>query len=492
MKKILLLVILAGSNLMGFAQAEFDVLRIAQTDILGTARFTAMGGAFGALGGDMSAISINPAGIGIYRASELSFSPAFQNSVAVSNLNNYPSNSTKNNMLINGFGYVGTFRTFNDTEISNFNFALTYNKVADFNQNTWVRGLNNTSSLLDRMVMLENDVFGVGHSPYYDFASGVGVLGLNTEQTAYVNPLLAGETTNSDLDLKESGGIHAWNVSMGMNFNHNFYLGVGLGLQNITYERNSSYMEEYEEGGSIDLRNTLLTTGTGLDFKVGLIYKLKPELRIGLAVNSGSYYTLTDVFQSSMASFDFVNPNPKVIGDVDFVDYVVKTPSKWTTSVAYLFGTQGLISLDAEFINYQKMSLRNSNGFVIDEIENFIDIDFRNTVNLRAGGEYRITERLSGRGGIAWNPSPLVADLEYEDIVTPNTRPEYSMLRDTWTASMGFGYRTSTFFVDLAVQDKLSYEHVFPYYYASTTTTNDYSRLTRDKVSMVMTCGLRF
>ena len=54
------------------AQNELDALRYSNTGTGGTARSYAMANAFGALGADLSAFHINPAGLGLYRKSEVS------------------------------------------------------------------------------------------------------------------------------------------------------------------------------------------------------------------------------------------------------------------------------------------------------------------------------------------------------------------------------------------------------------------------------------
>ena len=53
------------------AQSAVDEYSLSQTETRGTARFMAMGGAFTALGGDLSTLTQNPAGIGVYRRSEI-------------------------------------------------------------------------------------------------------------------------------------------------------------------------------------------------------------------------------------------------------------------------------------------------------------------------------------------------------------------------------------------------------------------------------------
>ncbi|MFA7042902.1 MAG: hypothetical protein WC186_00990, partial [Bacteroidales bacterium] len=128
MKKYFLLTSLLVVNTMVFAQGEFDVLKYSLTDITGSARYVAMSGAFGALGGDMSAISMNPAGVSVYRSSEFTITPSLCTTSTKSHFD-LSSSDSKEKMLINNFGYVGSFRTYDESAISNFNFGISYNRV---------------------------------------------------------------------------------------------------------------------------------------------------------------------------------------------------------------------------------------------------------------------------------------------------------------------------------------------------------------------------
>jgi hypothetical protein len=74
-KRILVIAIAISTTLN--AQNEVDALRYSTQDNLGTARYSAMGDAFGSLGGEFSALSLNPAGIGMYQFSEFTFTPTF-------------------------------------------------------------------------------------------------------------------------------------------------------------------------------------------------------------------------------------------------------------------------------------------------------------------------------------------------------------------------------------------------------------------------------
>ena len=76
MKKALIITLIATTFTLS-AQNEIDALRYSQQDVFGNARFAGMSGAFGALGGEFSSLSYNPAGIGMYQFNEFTFTPSF-------------------------------------------------------------------------------------------------------------------------------------------------------------------------------------------------------------------------------------------------------------------------------------------------------------------------------------------------------------------------------------------------------------------------------
>lgn len=509
MKKYILLAFLSTSGLMAFAQAEFDVLRLSQTDISGTARYVSMSGAFGALGGDMSAISLNPAGIGVYRSSEFSLSPSFQSDITKSDLNGSAGNASKNNVLMNGFGYVGSFRTYDESAISNFNFAITYNRVADFNQNTNVMGVNRQASLLDRICAVENTMWNDDgthpyHTDFYNYVNRTNVIEQNIDglgKNRYDPRLSNGELVNiSNMQLQESGGINSWNFTLGANYNHSLYVGIGVGIQSIIYDRKSLYSEDYQFGGGTELRNALSTTGAGIDFKAGVIFRPVPELRLGLSYRTGTYYALTDVFNASMASWGFrdpitndvYNPDPTYEGSENYVDYRLKTPWQLTLSAAYQFENKGLLSVDFDYVDSRSMTLKNGSGFEMTDINYYIVNDFQKSYNVRVGGEMRLTDNFSARMGAAYYMTPLIKNLETLDILTAYTRPDYTMVKSILYGSLGVGYHSGAFFTDVALQERLSNENFFNFFDNYSTTDKRYATLTRDKVNLVVTAGLKF
>jgi hypothetical protein len=510
MKKYILLAILSACGLSVFAQAEFDALRLSQTDIIGTARYVSMSGAFGALGGDMSAIGVNPAGIGVYRSSEFSFSPAVTQDNSTANLDGNKANASYMKPLMNGFGYVGSFRTYDESAISNFNFGITYNRIADFNRNTNVDGVDRATSLLDRICAVENTMWNDNgthpyHTSFYDYVNGVHVV----EQ--YVNTTLGknqyrprldnGELISlSKMKMQETGGINSWNFTLGANYNHTLYVGMGIGIQTILYEKSTLYSEEYQLGGGTELRNAMTSSGSGVDFKAGVIYRPVPELRLGVSYRSGTYYTLTDTYKGSMASWGFrdpitnalYNPDPTVIGTEQVNDYLLKTPWQLTLSAAYQFGSKGLLSVDFDWIDSRNTNLKYGDGFEMEDINYYMQNDFKMSYNLRVGGEIRLTDNFSARLGGAYYMAPLVSNVETFDIATAYTSPEYSVIKSTLYGSMGAGYRSGAFFTDLALQERISNENFYNFCDMSDITQTKYAVLTHNKLNLVLTAGFKF
>ena len=78
MKRIFLTISALAISFATFAQSAYDALNLSQTNpVLGTARYSAMAGAMGALGGNVSTMKDNPAGLGIYRSFDITFTPSF-------------------------------------------------------------------------------------------------------------------------------------------------------------------------------------------------------------------------------------------------------------------------------------------------------------------------------------------------------------------------------------------------------------------------------
>ena len=506
MKKYILLSGLLVTGTMAFAQAEFDALKYSLTDISGTARYVSMSGAFGALGGDMSTLGMNPAGIAVFRSSELSITPSMSSTSSQSIFNGYESGGNKLNLLIDNFGYVGSFRTYDESEISNFNFGIAYNKVKDFNRDFSVKGENRTSSLLDRIVADQNDKGGTEAAlkNLASYAYEAYLINTNATTNKYESLLGVGDLVNNSMYMMESGGVNEWNLSLGANYGHVVYVGMSLGIQSINYELNSNYKEDSEGTAQNDpigfeLKNVLTTQGSGVNVKLGVIVRPVPDLRLGFAFHSSTYYLMTDVFNASISSYGMeldgepLTPYYKEPEDGS-ADYQFKTPSRLLYSVAYQVGQKGFLSLDWDVVDYREINLKDADGFPYDDTNSYIYQDFRVASNLRLGGEYRLSDNISLRGGAAWYQSPVKATVEQNNfmIVTAGTTPQYGIEKDTYYLSCGLGYRTGGFFMDAALQRQFHNENFYNFYDDTANADPKYADLKTTKTNLVLTAGFKF
>lgn len=144
MNKKLTLVALSLLVSMGMgAQTIYDVTKMTEKDLNGTARFVGMGGAMGALGGDMSTIATNPAGIGIYRSNDVTASFGFSSTGTESTYGGNTFNSNKNRWQLNNAGFVLSNKIGNETTLRYVNFGFSYNRSKSFNKTTSMEGLLN-------------------------------------------------------------------------------------------------------------------------------------------------------------------------------------------------------------------------------------------------------------------------------------------------------------------------------------------------------------
>ncbi|NLT03582.1 MAG: hypothetical protein GXY09_06955 [Bacteroidales bacterium] len=505
MRKQLITSMLCALSLLASAQGEYDALKYSQGDLLGTARYMGMAGAFGALGGDMSAIHQNPAGIGIYRSSELSLTPVFSMSGVKSVYDGTSANNDKMSVQLNSFGYVGSFRPSNNSNVSNINFAITYNRIKDYNRVVGLRSFNKPTSMLDMIASSSGKI-----NP--DNLNGLSYLSwetflINRETDGYYSPaLIQGETVDPTMYMKEEGGIGELDLTLGANWAHFMYLGLGVGFQSIDYSMASSYEEStpgitgVTDPMSFELRNALSTTGSGVNVKIGAIIKPFSFLRFGFALHSPTYYTLTDAFGTDMTSWG--------VSDQSYEDserfteetasYELTVPGKITYSMAYLFGKKGLLSFDCDVLDYREMALKDVNGLPYDSENTSINNHMQTVYNLRFGGEYRVTDNLSLRAGTAWYGSAYKDNMTAANpaIETAGTVTQYAFDKGSRYYTGGFGYRSGSFFMDFAVTNQQQKENIFPYYdqpiNGENRTDNRYASVTTNRMNVVLSTGFRF
>jgi len=474
MKRHIFLLIALFISVYSFGQGEMDAYRISRNDLSGTARGQAMGGAFGALGGDVTGVLINPAGIGIYRSSEILFNAAltFDRTAALF----YGTEETKGNtrFTCDNFGYVGTFPLETKSGDYSINFGFNYNLLKNFDRKYRVSGRGMGSSLTDYMSEV---TWGTPHSWWgFDnfedqfYANGrphwLGILGWNAwlidphpdYSDGYISLLNDGERVDPKFEIHESGSIDAYDFTLGANLNNKLYLGATIVYTDIEYDSHVFYGENFENGGGFDLNNGYSTQGSGIQLKVGVIGKPTDALRLGVSYHSPTWYNLTDFFQGTLNPYDITDNDESMSTPNRGASYRYnfRTPDVWTISAAYVLGQAAIISLDYEYKNYGNMrfSRQHINDYDFINENDYIQEDFKGSSTIRVGGEIRFSPQLSGRLGTAWMQHPYDAGFKNgeREVMMPGTIPSYTLDGNTFYLTGGIGYRfTPQFYMDLAL-----------------------------------------
>ncbi len=451
------------------AQNMNDALRFSQAFHGGTARSMSMGGAFSALGADMSAMSFNPAGIALYRSSEVTVTPCFYTDKSEATFLQ-PGRLTSDNEYdfnLSNIGLVSPILSGSDAGWVSINFGVAYNKRNNFNQNMIIDGTNNSNSLADYFMYNAN---GVDINSLSDVAEGIAydayvIDRYDTISNLYGNPYNA---YGNNIDnptygqrqrkiINTSGGIGEYAFSIAANYAHQLYIGCTFGIQDLNYEMHSTFMEDDENDvindfKSFEFSESQKATGSGFNFKVGAIYRPLDWVRIGAAVHTPTFWDIDREYSSEITSNFAVADNDGATSytaqsDIWDFDYEVTSPMRAMLGAAFVIQKMAIISFDYEFVDYGAMRMR-SDGYDFYEDNTAIPESYAAANNIRAGLEYRLGN-VSLRGGYAYYGSPYKST----DDIEPATRQ---------SISGGFGVANQNFYLDLAyVYNIYSHTHLF-------------------------------
>ncbi len=508
MKK-LALTIVATIGLMSvtFGQYVDQALIFSQQNFGSTARSKGMGNAIGAIGGDFSSLSINPAGIGIYLKSELSTTlDVLGVSNTKSTYQGQSADSRNNNFSFRNFGYVFANPVQDGgSGLVSFNFGIGFNKLNNFNQSISVGKTGSPHSRMDVFAQNTNGILSSNlfdqNNPYQNsnipwssklawenYLINVSNPNLDGIGDSYQSFLYTNELVNQTMTVNKEGFLNEYVFSFGANFNHKLYLGATIGLQDLYYNESSTYSED-GGFGYFDYVNSAKTRGYGYNLKLGIIYKPVPELRLGAAIHTPTFFDFKETYSSSMSS-NLVNVSVDANGshkaETPLGDYGYKmdTPTRLIGSIAYQFGNQGMLSIDFENVDYSKMQYRSGrDGYTFSSENSTISTIYRNATNLRFGGEFKPTDVVSLRAGyeLFGNPyqSTVVDAGTGLPVVQPNNKFSYN------TISAGIGYRIDNVSFDLSYS--LGRKTDFNYLY----TNNDPVKYQRNLNEIVFTMYIK-
>ncbi|MBP9703900.1 MAG: hypothetical protein KBD79_04050 [Chitinophagales bacterium] len=483
------------------AQSDEDALRYSTLDFGGTARSWGSANAYGAVGGDFSTLSMNPAGLGIYRSSELFFGMglAFINNRSEM-YDNYQDRD-RDNFHVSGAGmvltnmYKGRENSTNNWVSTNFGFG--YNRLANYNSEINYSGFNNANSLLDDYVSQLNANGGTTPSNVYNSAPfGAGLAWetymLNpypSDTTQYSSVIQDGNVQQSKY-IQTSGGYDEMVLSFAGNYGNKLYIGATMGMPIVNYNYSSIYSEAdvnnvHDDFNSFDLVNNTDAHGFGINGKFGFIYRISNYVRIGGAVHTPTYIDMHERYYSSMnsqldmtGSYYYESPYGEYL-------YGLTTPWRLFGSAAVTIQKYGFLSFDYEFVDYGEAHYnfnRIGSGSDINyenNLNNTINGKYTGAHNFRFGAEASI-DIFRLRGGYAIQATPFNSG-----VATGNA--DYA--KNTFTA--GFGIKERSYFVDFAYVNSSSTEYDQEYY-SDVNGGNSGATIDKRFSNFLMSFGFRF
>lgn len=419
------------------AQNINDVLRISTENIQGTARYQGLSGAFGALGGDLSALNNNPAGSAVFNNGQLTFTASNFN---VNNQSSYYGQYNETSLNSFRFNQGGGAFVFNNhssaSDWKRFTMAFNYDMTQNYDDAMYFsgpsdQGIDNYFWNYATGVPFGNILMQRGENIEDAYLDIGNVYGYGTQQAflgyygGIIDPLDGSNENGTDyisnakytqLNQTYSQSTSGQNNRMTSNFASQYkdflFMGASLNFNFMNFNRYSTLQERgfapNSEISYTTFDNFLHTHGFGFSFSLGAIAKVNEFFRVGLSYASPTWYDLYDEtsqkINSNLADSDIEYINFDVANVYN--SYTIKTPGIVTGSMAVIFGRNGLLSLDYQFQDMSNAELRPGNDPSFASENQYISNQLGGVSSIRVGGEFRLIQVLSLRGGYRYEQSP--------------------------------------------------------------------------------------
>lgn len=451
-------------------QGVDDAILNAQVQYEGTARSMAMGNAIGAVGGDVTAMCINPAGLGLYRSQEFTFSVAPQYQFCLTDYYGNDSFAHKYRTTIPNMGMVITAESSNYKPLRYFQIGIGLTRTNDFNYRQQTKGLNPSSSMVDSYIQTASDIdqllepntnpgnYFKEHYPYDlgpawetylidRFVDSLGNLFFNS-------PVPQGDVWQTD-NVRSKGRSEEWTIALAANYFDKVFIGASMGLDHLKRISTRTYQETPNDPNynfyDWELQQELGDTAWGINLKTGIIIFPTSWLRVGLAWHSRTFYTIGEAWSTEIQT-----TLKGVHGEQDYHRYLSPTldwsysfytPNTFIGSMAFFIGQRGMISTDVEYMNY------GASKFKYDEEDQYFKEILKPTCNFRLGTEWRLRQYFL-RGGLAYYGSPYGLSKNYGSVKKLGLGIGYAVNEETtWDFAYELtqsttGYTPYQFYVD--------------------------------------------
>lgn len=432
MKKIFLFVM--GICAFAWAKAQLSPdypLYFSQYGINGTANYISRAGAIGAVGGDIMSSHYNPAGLGLYKKSEISFSSGINFNFNDSDIEGISANDNRTSFNYGNFGMVGTIKT-GSKGLKYMQFSFGVNKLRNFSNRMKMVRENVPSSFVNDVVM---DAIVDNNDAENDFIRA-GVVDLDSN--GIISSIYESGTFGQIKSIKETGYLTEMSFSFSGNVDDRVYFGATLGIPLGYYKSTSMFAETRfdaagNDNGYYTYNEVQELSVTGVNLKLGAIFKPLDFLRIGAAIHTPTYYYVQDDYCSEVAY------NRRSGSVAPTFEYDIQTPFRFLGNIALVFGNNksaigGTISADYEYADYSSMKYRMDDDIMYETtINQQIENLYRAAHTFRLGGELKLG-MIALRAGYAYMGNP------YQE-------PNDAALN---CISGGIGYKTKYYSFDFA------------------------------------------
>ena len=525
------LLLITGSYLS--AQTHDNALRFSTETLDGTARYQAMGGAFGAVGADYSSLRQNPAGLGLFRSNEIQGTIAFGQNLDQATW--YEEQYKKGHTAFSGNMSVVLATPLRGSGLT-FNLALGF-----YQRQSFARTFDVSNHQVTKFSLADYAAFITPTNVSSDDLLGKNAYGSVPAPWLAILGHRAGWTTqrpegfyesafnyrdkggilgpsNSQLRVNERGGIQDFDFNFGLNYSDRLYFGLGVKISALDYRMNSYYGEDFIDKDYLELANELRTSGSGASVSFGMIARVSDHLRLGAAIQTPTWFTLQDNYVASAESrySRALDSEGKPLPEKDWTvkdqtpgdaawRYQLQTPTKIVLSGAFV-GRRGMLSLDYELANYTGIQLKDTYGPFDNDNKLMKDYFTPMQSTLRLGGELRISPQFSLRAGGYWRQAPMKANFDSDPkqsatipVNEAGTVPHYEIVGMGYGVTGGLGWRFSpSSYLDLAVVYQGQKSHMYPFptrYYGDNgeqLTTPQAIQLQKHRIYGVATFGFKF
>ena len=450
-RQIGIVLILLAIGVSARAQNEKDAFRYAQYSPTGTARYSALAGSMGAFGADFSCLSAgNPAGIGLFKRIEFTFTPSLFLNKNATSYNDEKQSRTSSTFNVSNLGIVLALPIDMETGWKNIQFAMGLNNLARYDGYAIVSGQNeghlqNTTNFFNYVATLSDGIEFTELKGFAREAFKYWLIDTLPRSNNQYQTLVDDEFCQQQI-TKTSGYLDEYVFSFGGNYDNKLFFGATVGVPFFRYNERIAYSESKNSFyDSLIITDELSARATGVNVKIGVIYQPIKYMRVGAAFHSPTWYP--KVKETTRIAFDVWNI--KNYGDIyddhgeNLFIYRLRTPYRAMANIAFIYKSRGFINIDYEYVDYAVSELQEESYNFSNENE-CINKYYTGTHTIKAGGEL--------------NLSPLVLRVGYAYSTNPYNWKEVEKDGSRHVISGGIGYKSKSFYADLAYMHKIFHD----------------------------------